>query len=185
MAKKFDRFTERARNVLRLAQIEAQGLGHNYLGTEHLLLGLLAEREGLAARILTELGVEQDKLRSAVETIVGRGTGQVHGEMGLTPRAKKVIELAVDEAQRLRHDYVGTEHLLLGIMREGEGVACGVLESQGVSLTRVRDQTLQALGSPQSASQTPRLWQAIGPAVIIGAGLILFVLVLRRVLVAR
>ncbi|HEY6540023.1 MAG TPA: Clp protease N-terminal domain-containing protein, partial [Ktedonobacteraceae bacterium] len=137
---RFDRFTERARKVLSLAQEEAQRFQHNYIGTEHLLLGLVREGEGVAAKVLSNLGVELNKVRSAVEFIIGRGDRIVLGEIGLTPRAKKVIELAVDEARRLNHHYIGTEHLLLGLVREGEGIAAGVLESLGVSLDKVRQQ---------------------------------------------
>lgn len=142
---RFDKFTERARKVLSLAQEEAQRFQHNYIGTEHLLLGLVREGEGVAAKVLQSLGVELYKARSAVEFIIGRGDRIVLGEIGLTPRAKKVIELAVDEAYRLNHHYIGTEHLLLGLIREGEGIAAGVLESLGVKLDRARTQTLRVL----------------------------------------
>src|SRR5919202_965989 len=145
MADRFDKFTERARKVLQLAQEEAQRFNHNYIGTEHLLLGLVREGEGVAAKVLANLGVELNKVRSAVEFIIGRGDRAVTGDIGLTPRAKKVIELSVDEARRLGHHYIGTEHLLLGLVREGEGVAAGVLESLGVKLERVRTQTVKVL----------------------------------------
>ncbi len=115
MADRFDKFTERARRVLTLAQEEAQRFNHNYIGTEHLLLGLVREGDGVAAKVLANLGVELNKVRSAVEFIIGRGDRAVLGEIGLTPRTKKVIELAVDEARRLNHHYIGTEHLLLGL----------------------------------------------------------------------
>lgn len=142
---RFDKFTERARKVLSLAQEEAQRFQHNYIGTEHLLLGLVREGEGVAAKVLNNLGVELYQVRNAVEFIIGRGDRMVLGEIGLTPRAKKVIELAVDEARRLNHHYIGTEHLLLGLVREGEGIAAGVLESLGLTLERVRIQTIQVL----------------------------------------
>ncbi len=145
MADRFDKFTERARRVLTLAQEEAQRFNHNYIGTEHLLLGLVREGDGVAAKVLSNLGVELAKVRSAVEFIIGRGDRAVLGEIGLTPRAKKVIELAVDEARRLNHHYIGTEHLLLGLVREGEGIAAGVLESLGVNLERVRAETTRIL----------------------------------------
>ena len=148
---KFEKFTERARKVLSLAQEEAQRFNHNYIGTEHLLLGLVREGDGVAAKVLSNLNVELNKVRSAVEFIIGRGDRIVLGEIGLTPRAKKVIELAVDEARRLNHHYIGTEHLLLGLVREGEGIAAGVLESLGVNLEKVRSQTIQILN--QSGSQ--------------------------------
>ncbi len=155
MADRFDKFTERARRVLTLAQEEAQRFNHNYIGTEHLLLGLVREGDGVAAKVLANLGVELNKVRSAVEFIIGRGDRAVLGEIGLTPRAKKVIELAVDEARRLNHHYIGTEHLLLGLVREGEGIAAGVLESLGVNLERVRAETTRILSQsmPQGASQ--------------------------------
>ena len=142
---RFDRFTERARRVLTLAQEEATRFNHNYIGTEHLLLGLIREGDGVAAEVLRSLGVELDKVRSQVEFIIGRGDRMILGEIGLTPRSKKVIELAVDEARRLGHHYIGTEHLLLGLVREGEGVAAGVLENMGVNLERVRTQTVKVL----------------------------------------
>lgn len=141
----FDRFTERARNVMQLAQEEAQRLQHNYIGTEHLLLGLLREGEGVAGQVLTHLGVELEQARRAVEGIVGRGDRIVGGEIGLTPRAKKVIELAVAEARRLNHLYIGTEHLLLGLLREGEGIGAGVLKSFDLSLQEVRANIIQIL----------------------------------------
>jgi len=161
MSDRFEKFTERARKVLTLAQEEAQRFNHNYIGTEHLLLGLVREGDGVAARVLNNLGVELHKVRSAVEFIIGRGDRAVMGEIGLTPRAKKVIELAVDEARRLNHHYIGTEHLLLGLVREGEGIAAGVLESLGVSLEKVRQQVIQVLNQstyssqPKQSSATP------------------------------
>ncbi len=158
MADRFDKFTERARRVLTLAQEEALRFNHNYIGTEHLLLGLVREGEGVAAKVLANLGVELNKVRSAVEFIIGLGDSAVMGEIGLTPRAKKVIELAVDEARRLGHHYIGTEHLLLGLVREGEGIAAGVLESLGVSLDKVRAEVTRILAQsmPQGAAQGGR-----------------------------
>ena len=148
---RFDKFTERARKVLSLAQEEATRFNHNYMGTEHLLLGLVREGEGVAAKVLANLGVELNMVRSKVEFIIGRGDRMIVGEIGLTPRAKKVIELAVDEARRLGHHYIGTEHLLLGLIREGEGIAAGVLESLSVNLEKVRTQTIQILSQNSSA----------------------------------
>jgi len=145
MADRFDKFTERARRVLMLAQEEALRFGHNYMGTEHLLLGLVGEGEGVAARALANLGVELNDIRPRVEWILGRGDRAVAGEIGLTPRAKKIIELSVDEARRLGHHYIGTEHLLLGMIREGEGIAAGVLEGLGVSLDKVRTEVVRVL----------------------------------------
>ena len=152
MASRFEKFSERARRVLSLAQEEAQRFNHNYIGTEHILLGLVRETDGVAAKVLSNLNVELTKVRSAVEFIIGRGERSSPGEIGLTPRAKKVIELAVDEARRLNHHYIGTEHLLIGLMREGEGVAAGVLESLGVNLDKVRGETSRIL--TQTVQQT-------------------------------
>jgi ATP-dependent Clp protease ATP-binding subunit ClpC len=167
MSSRFEKFTERARRVLTLAQEEAQRFNHNYIGTEHILLGLVREGDGVAAKVLSNLGVELEKVRSAVEFIIGRGERTFRGEIGLTPRAKRVIELAVDEARRLGHNYIGTEHLLLGLLREGEGVAAGVLESLGVSLEKVREETKRTLqqtlpqhqAGARPSSRTPTLDQ--------------------------
>ena len=167
MVSRFEKFSERARRVLSLAQEEAQRFNHNYIGTEHVLLGLARETEGVAARVLVNLGVELSKIRSAVEFIIGRGERPATGEIGLTPRAKRVIELAVDEARRLNHHYIGTEHLLIGLMREGEGVAAGVLESLGITLDKVRSETSRILSQSastghsgsKSATRTPTLDQ--------------------------
>src|SRR5438046_1814701 len=150
---RFDKFTDRARKVLTLAQDEAQRFNHNYIGTEHLLLGLVREGEGVAARVLENMNVELAKVRTGVEFIIGRGDRPVVGEVGLTPRAKRVIELAIDEARRLGHNYIGTEHLLLGLVREGEGIAAGVLESLGVNLDKVRHEVIRVLS--QSSSVGP------------------------------
>ena len=154
MSDRFDKFTERAKKVLVLAQEEAQRFNHNYIGTEHLLLGLVREGEGVAAKVLSNLGVELNKVRSAVEFIIGRGNRMVIGDVNLTPRAKKVIELAVEEARRLNHNYIGTEHLLLGLVREGEGIAAGVLESLGVNLEKVRTQVIQVVNQSGSGSRS-------------------------------
>ena len=153
MASRFEKFSEKARRVLSLAQEEAQRFNHTYIGTEHVLLGLVRETDGVAAKVLTNLGVELPKVRSAVEFIIGRGERAATGEIGLTPRAKKVIELAVDEARRLNHNYIGTEHLLIGLMREGEGVPAGVLESLGVTLDKIRAETSRILS--QNVQQSP------------------------------
>jgi hypothetical protein len=151
----FAKFTERARKVLSLAQEEAQRFNHNYIGTEHLLLGLVREGEGVGAKVLLHLGVELNKVRSAVEFAIGRGDRIVLGEIGLTPQAKKVIELAVDEAARLGHHYIGTEHLLLGLVRENSGFAAEALQSLGVDLEKVRIQTIQILSRTSSIQSTP------------------------------
>jgi ATP-dependent Clp protease ATP-binding subunit ClpC len=157
---RFDKFTDRARKVLTLAQDEAQRFNHNYIGTEHLLLGLVREGEGVAARVLENMNVELPKVRTAVEFIIGRGDRPVVGEVGLTPRAKRVIELAIDEARRLGHNYIGTEHLLLGLVREGEGIAAGVLESLGVNLDKVRHEVIRVLS--QSSASGPSSSSAEG-----------------------
>ncbi|MCL0075280.1 ATP-dependent Clp protease ATP-binding subunit [Dehalococcoidia bacterium] len=156
MASRFDKFTERARKVLALAQGEAQRFNHNYISTEHILLGLCAEGSGVAIRVLANLGVELPKIRSSVEFIIGRGETKSRGEVGLTPRAKKVIELAVDEARYLNHNYIGTEHLLLGLLREGEGVAAGVLGNLGITLEKSRAEITRFLNQslPQQRAGT-------------------------------
>jgi len=151
---RFDKFTDRARKVLTLAQDEAQRFNHNYIGTEHLLLGLVREGEGVAARVLENMNVELAKVRTVVEFIIGRGDRPVVGEVGLTPRAKRVIELAIDEARRLGHNYIGTEHLLLGLVREGEGIAAGVLESLGVNLDKVRHEVIRVLSQSSASGPT-------------------------------
>ena len=158
MGSRFEKFSERARKVLSLAQEEAQRFNHNYIGTEHILLGLVRETEGVAARVLANLGIDLNKVWSAVEFIIGRGEKPVQGEIGLTPRAKKVVELAVDEARRMNHTYIGTEHLLIGLLREGEGVAAGVLESLGITLDKVRSETHRILSqsSPTSSGYGTR-----------------------------
>src|SRR5689334_8890729 len=165
MADRFDKFTERAKKVLVLSQTEAKRFNHNYIGTEHLLLGLAAEGEGIAAKVLSNLGVELNKVRSAVEFIIGRGDRMVIGDISLTPRAKKVIELAVEEARRLNHNYIGTEHLLLGLVREGEGIAAGVLESLGVNLEKVRTQVIQVVSQSGSGQQAEGKHQSRTPTI--------------------
>jgi len=167
MASRFEKFSERARRALTRAQEEAQRFGHNYIDTEHVLLGLIAEEEGVASRVLANLGVAPNKIRAAVEFVVGRGERSSIGEVGLTPRAKRVIELAVDEARRLNHTYIGTEHLLLGLLREREGAAVGVLESFGVSLEKAQAEinnllsqgASQARGAGRGTARTPVLDQ--------------------------
>ncbi len=147
----FGRFTERAQKVLALAQEEALRLGHNNIGTEHILLGIVREGEGIAAKALSALGLSSEKIQKEVEALIGRGqelTQTIH----YTPRAKKVIELSMDEARKLGHSYVGTEHILLGLIREGEGVAARVLNNLGVSLNKARQQVLHLLGSNEAAS---------------------------------
>ena len=141
----FERFTDRARRVVVLAQEEARMLDHNYIGTEHILLALIHEGEGVAAKALTALGISLAATRQAVEDIIGRGTQAPSGHIPFTPRSKKVLELSLREALQLGSDYIGTEHILLGLIREGDGVAAQVLVSSGVDLNRARQQVIQLL----------------------------------------
>jgi ATP-dependent Clp protease ATP-binding subunit ClpA len=152
----FDRYTDRARRTVTLAQDEARGLGHNYLGTEHLLLGLLAEGQGLAWRVLDHLGVSAAAARGQVEAIIGRGQDTPAGPIPFTPRSKKVLELARKEAKRLCHNYVGTEHLLLGLVREGEGVAAQVLAGLGADRARVVEEITRMLAGAPPMTQARR-----------------------------
>ena len=142
----FERFTEKAIKVIMLAQEEARRLGHNFVGTEQILLGLIGEGTGVAAKVLKSLGVNLKDSRIEVEKIIGRGSGFVAVEIPFTPRAKRVLELSLEEARQLGHNYIGTEHLLLGLIREGEGVAARVLENLSIDLTKVRTQVIRMLG---------------------------------------
>jgi ATP-dependent Clp protease ATP-binding subunit ClpC len=139
-----DRFDGQARRVLELAREEAQTFNHNYIGTEHLLLGLIREEEGIAAQVLRHLWIERDKVRDSVAYIIGRPNHPAEGEIEFVPRVRKVLALAVDEAQTLGQDHVGTEHLLLGIVREGEGIAANILSTYG-ALGKVREQTMRLI----------------------------------------
>ena len=141
----FERFTDRARRVVVLAQEEARMLNHNYIGTEHILLGLIHEGEGVAAKALESLGISLEAVRQQVEEIIGQGQEAPSGHIPFTPRAKKVLELSLRESRQLGHDYIGTEHILLGLIREGEGVAAQVLVKLGADLNRVRQQVIQLL----------------------------------------
>src|SRR5690242_6675579 len=141
----FERFTDRARRVVVLAQEEARMLNHNYIGTEHILLGLIHEGEGVAAKALESLGISLDAVRQQVEEIIGQGQQAPSGHIPFTPRAKKVLELSLREALQLGHNYIGTEHILLGLIREGDGVAAQVLVKLGADLNRVRQQVIQLL----------------------------------------
>jgi len=141
----FERFTDRARRVVVLAQEEARMLNHNYIGTEHILLGLIHEGEGVAAKALESLGISLEAVRQQVEEIIGQGQQAPSGHIPFTPRAKKVLELSLREALQLGHNYIGTEHILLGLIREGEGVAAQVLVKLGADLNRVRQQVIQLL----------------------------------------
>ena len=156
MTSRFDKFSERARRVLTLAQDEAQRLNHSYVGTEHILLGLVREEDGVAAKVLATMDVSLSKVRQAVEFIIGPGEKPSTGATGLTSRAKRVIELAIDEARYLGHNYIGTEHLLLGLLREGEGVAAGVLDSFSVTLERARTEITRFLSKNIGKSRVSR-----------------------------
>ncbi len=150
----FERFTEKAIKVIMLAQEEARRLGHNFVGTEQLLLGLIGEGTGVAAKTLKSMGINLKDARVEVEKIIGRGSGFVAVEIPFTPRAKRVLELSWDEARQLGHNYIGTEHLLLGLIREGEGVAARVLENSGIDLNKIRSNVIKILGEskPQPVS---------------------------------
>ena len=150
----FERFTEKAIKVIMLAQEEARRLGHNFVGTEQILLGLIGEGTGVAAKVLKSMGVNLKDARIEVEKIIGRGSGFVAVEIPFTPRAKRVLELSLEEARQLGHNYIGTEHLLLGLIREGEGVAARVLENLGVELSKVRTQVIRMLGETAEVSAT-------------------------------
>ena len=158
MGSRFEKFSQHARLVLSLAQEEGHRFNQNYIGTEHILLGLVRETEGVAARVLSSLLVDLTKVRSGVESIIVRGDQPAQGEIGLTPRVKKVVNLAVDEARRMNHTYIETEHLLIGLLREGEGVAAGVLESLGVTLDQVLAETVLVLNGNQLTALPPELW---------------------------
>jgi ATP-dependent Clp protease ATP-binding subunit ClpA len=145
----FERFTDRARRVVVVAQEESRKLGHDYIGTEHILLGILGAGESVAVEALGSLGISLDAARQQVEEIVGRGSHQVSGHIPFTPRAKKVLELSLREAIQLGHNYIGTEHILLGLIHEGEGVAAQVLTRLGADLNRTRQQVIQLLHGPQ------------------------------------
>ena len=153
----FERFTDRARRVVVLAQEEARMLDHNYIGTEHLLLGLIHEGEGVAAKALEAMGISLDAVRQQVEAIIGRGQQAPSGHIPFTPRAKRVLELSLRESGQLGHNYIGTEHILLGLVREGEGVAAQVLVTLGADLNRVRQTVIQLLdGHGPDARPKPR-----------------------------
>lgn len=154
----FDRFDPTAKRVLALAQEEAIRFKHNYIGTEHLLLGLVRETDSVSGRALAELGVDIDKVRTAVEFIIGRGEAPVEGgDITLSPRSKKVIDLGIDEAMKLGHAQAGSGHLLLGLVREGEGIGSGVLESLGVGLAQTRQKVIELIAreGPPPASPPP------------------------------
>ncbi|HTS55123.1 MAG TPA: Clp protease N-terminal domain-containing protein, partial [Burkholderiales bacterium] len=179
----FERFTDRARRVVVLAQEEARMLNHNYIGTEHILLGLIHEGEGVAAKALESLGISLEAVRQQVEEIIGQGQQAPSGHIPFTPRAKKVLELSLREALQLGHNYIGTEHILLGLIREGDGVAAQVLVKLGADLNRVRQQVIQLLhgyqgkepagsaasGSTESAPSTSLVLDQFGRNLTQGA----------------
>jgi ATP-dependent Clp protease ATP-binding subunit ClpA len=152
----FERFTDRARRVIAMAQEEARMLDHDCIGTEHLLLGLIREGEGVAAQALESLGISLQQVRQQVEEIIGRGQRAPSGDVPFTPRAKKVLELSLREARQLDHNYIGTEHILLGLIREGQGVAAQVLVKLGADLNRVRQQVIQVLHGYQGRDEPGR-----------------------------
>jgi Clp amino terminal domain, pathogenicity island component len=168
----FERFTDRARRVVVLAQEEARHLNHNHIGTEHILLGLINESQGVAAIALTELGISLEAARAQVVQIVGQGAEEPASHIPFTPRAKKVLELSLREALQFGHNYIGTEHILLGVIREGEGVAAQVLKSQGASLDRVRQQVIQVQSTQAEAEPVtgghPRIIQQAATAMVAG-----------------
>src|SRR5688572_1709878 len=176
----FDRFNDRAKRVLALAQDEAVRFNHNYIGTEHILLGLAREGESAAARALDALGVSLSKVRVAVETIIGRGDSTIPpSEITLSPRTKKVIEFAIDEARRLGRGDVGPEHLLLGLLREGGHIGAKALESLGVTLEKVREQVMTTMGqatgpggapAPQKSAGAPELATNVDRNVVAESG---------------
>ena len=149
----FERFTERARQVVVLAQDEARALKHNYIGTEHILLGLLREEEGLAARVLESLDITVEEVRAQVARIVGQGDEVTTGQIPFTPRAKKVLELALREALSLGHNYIGTEHILLGLVRENEGVAARILLDFDADAEKIRNEIIRMLSGPGRRQQ--------------------------------
>ncbi len=149
----FERFTDRARRVVVLAQEEARMLKHDYIGTEHILLGLIRESQGVAASALESLGISLEAVRREVEKTIGRGSNEQSGHIPFTPRAKKSLELSLREALQLKHNYIGTEHILLGLIREGDGVAAQVLVRLGADLNRVREKVIEAPARPRGASR--------------------------------
>ncbi|HEX2117820.1 MAG TPA: Clp protease N-terminal domain-containing protein, partial [Acidimicrobiales bacterium] len=152
----FERFTDRARRVVVLAQEEARLLGHNWIGTEHILLGLISERDGVAAKVLQELGISLEVVRAKVELIIGEGDKRPGSHIPFTPRAKKVLELSLREALQLGHNYIGTEHILMGLIREGEGVGAQVLVNLGADLSAVRQGVIQQLSGHTTGGRRRR-----------------------------
>jgi ATP-dependent Clp protease ATP-binding subunit ClpC len=180
----FERFTERARQVVVLAQDEARGLKHNYIGTEHLLLGLLREEEGLAARVLASIGVTVDAVRAQVGQMIGEGDSVAKGQIPFTPRAKKVLELSLREALSLGHNYIGTEHVLLGVVRENRGVASRILLDLGTDAEAIRNEIVRMLGGMRGEVAHAPGWQHSPPIIVRGGGKVASTLTSGRLLVA-
>ena len=188
----FERFTERARQVVVLAQEEARALRHNYIGTEHLLLGLLREEQGIGARVLESLGATLDGVRAQVAEIVGQGEDVVGGQLPFAPRGKRVLDLALREALAMGHNWIGTEHVLLGLVRENDGVAMQILLDRGLSADRIRDEVVRMLGGPPPAGGPPPppapwprprrrrqyAWSSERPSLLILVGWLLFAVAL-------
>src|ERR671931_1241281 len=151
----FERFTDRARRVVVLAQEESRMLNHDYIGTEHILLGLIHEGEGIAAQAIESLEISLGAVRREIEDVIGQGQAAATGHIPFTPRAKKVLELSLREALQLGHSYIGTEHILLGLVREGEGVAARLLQKLGADLNRVRQQVIQLLSGHIGKGEQP------------------------------
>ncbi|MED5570627.1 MAG: Clp protease N-terminal domain-containing protein, partial [Actinomycetota bacterium] len=166
----FERFTDRARRVVVLAQEEARLLNHAYIGTEHILLGLIHEGEGVAAKALESMSISLEAVRNQVEEIIGQGGSSPSGHIPFTPRAKKVLELSLREALQLGHNYIGTEHILLGLIREGEGVAAQVLVKLGADLSRVRQQVIQLLSGYQGSGGSGQSSQSESGGQAAGVG---------------
>ncbi|HVQ23989.1 MAG TPA: Clp protease N-terminal domain-containing protein, partial [Planctomycetota bacterium] len=166
----FDRFTDRARKVMNLAKSEAQRLNHEYIGTEHILLGLVQEGSGVAANVLRNMGIDLKRIRAEIEKLVkGSSTMVPMGNLPFTPRAKKVLELSLEEASQLGHNYIGTEHLLLGLIKESEGIAARVLTNLGVKLEDVREEVLEFLGAPQGEQEGEERGEGAGQGQAAGA----------------
>ena len=167
----FERFTDRARRVVVLAQEEARMLNHNYIGTEHILLGLIHEGEGVAAKALESLGISLEAVRQQVEEIIGQGQQAPSGHIPFTPRAKKVLELSLREALQLGHNYIGTEHILLGLIREGDGVAAQILVEGGVRLDPARTQVIRLLHDSSGGQELAAADELVGRLAAIAARL--------------
>jgi ATP-dependent Clp protease ATP-binding subunit ClpC len=165
----FERFTERARHVVVFAQEEARFFKHNYIGTEHILLGLLREEEGVAARVLGSLEITAEDVRAQIEQIVGVGEEATAGQIPFTPRAKKVLELALREALAIGHNYIGTEHILLGLVRENEGVAARIMLDLGADAQRVREEVINVLGPLRVGSPVGRGGRWRRPRAAVGS----------------